>query len=196
MMLLAENQVRLGSIFCKFGTKASFTQGLQRQVREEVLSLTPNGRMDPTMLSNLPILTSIIYETLRLYPPISQLMNKRTLQDVMLGGVIPLKGGTYIGYNGYSTNRDPVFWGPDAKSFRPSRWGTTMDEINSVFRNATHKATFISFHGGKRTCIGQKYAMTSARLAMSIILCHLIWRLDPTWPRKMTPVGISSKSIA
>jgi unspecific monooxygenase len=49
-------------------------------------------------------------------------MNKRTTSDTLLGGVIPIKAGTYIGYNGYSTNRNGDFCGPDADDFRPSRW--------------------------------------------------------------------------
>ncbi|GAW20485.1 hypothetical protein ANO14919_099910 [Xylariales sp. No.14919] len=162
---------------------------LQEQVRKEVMSLSPADRINPDALATLPLLTSTIFETLRMYPPLSQIMNKRTAVDVMLGEDILLRAGTYTGYNGYSTNRSREFWGPDADVFRPSRWGETVDDMNTLYRRATSKATFITFHGGKRTCLGQKWALAAHRVSMSIFLTSLQWRLDPTWPRKMTPAG-------
>ncbi|KAI0534592.1 Dit2 protein [Xylaria digitata] len=162
---------------------------LQDQVRREVMSLSPDDRVCPDALATLPLLTSVIFEILRMYPPLSQIMNKRTAVDVMLGEGILLRAGTYTGYNGYSTNRDREFWGPDADVFRPSRWGETVHEMNSLHRRATSKATFITFHGGKRTCLGQKWALSAHRVTMSIFLTSMRWRLDPKWPRKMTAAG-------
>lgn len=165
-------------------------QELQQQVREDIMNLSPGDRIKPDALAKLPLLTSVIFETLRLYPPLSQIMNKRTASDVMLGEDILLRAGTYTGYNGLCTNRNREFWGPDADIFRPSRWGETVNDMNTMYRRATSKATFITFHGGKRTCLGQKWALAAHRVTMSIILTSVQWRLDPTWPRKMTPVSI------
>lgn len=162
---------------------------LQQQAREEVMNLLPDDQVNPDVLAALPLLTSIIFETLRMFPPLSQIMNKRTSTDVMLGENILLRAGTYTGYNGYSTNRNREFWGADADDFRPGRWGKTVDEMNALYRRATSKATFISFHGGKRACLGQRWAMAAHRVTMSIFLTSLKWRLDPMWPRKMTPVS-------
>lgn len=122
-------------------------------------------------------------------------MNRRTEEDVLLDGTIPISKGTYIGYNGYTTNRDADFWGSDAEVFRPARWGSTTEEVNNLFRKASSKATFISFHGGKRTCLGQKFAMTTARISLAMFLKHLEWNVDPAWPRKMTPVRSYCQNI-
>ncbi|KAH9909601.1 Dit2 protein [Xylariomycetidae sp. FL2044] len=164
-------------------------QEMMNTLREEIMKLSPDERLQPDKLATLPHLRSFMYETLRLYPPLSQIMNKRTASDTILGDHIHLKGGIYTGYNGYSTNRDREFWGPDADAFRPSRWGETIQEINLTYRKATSKAAFISFHGGKRACLGQKWALTSHQLTLSLLLTSVSWRLDPTWPRKMTPAG-------
>lgn len=163
-------------------------QNLQAEVRNEIMGLPPADRLRPDKLSNLPLLTSVIYETLRLYPPLSQIMNKRTTIDTTLGEDIWLPAGIYTGYNGYSTNRNREFWGPDADDFRPSRWGFTVDDMNLLYRRATSKAAFITFHGGKRACLGQRWALMVHRLTMSIFLISLSWRLDDAWPRRMTPV--------
>ncbi|KAH8708503.1 putative cytochrome P450 [Phaeosphaeriaceae sp. PMI808] len=164
-------------------------QGLQQELRTLISALSPEDQANPQALAEIPLLTATIYETLRCYPPISQLMNRRTEKDVVLGDNILLKKGTYCGYNGYTTNRDTDFWGPDSHEFRPSRWGSTSEEIQSLFRKASSKSTFISFHGGKRTCLGIKFAMMGARISISKLLINLQWTLDPTWPRRMTPAG-------
>lgn len=63
-----------------------------------------------------------------------------------------------------------------------------MDEINALFRRANAKGAFISFHGGRRACLGQKFAMLEARVALVALLTSVRWELDPEWPRMMTPV--------
>ncbi|TGJ79881.1 hypothetical protein E0Z10_g8892 [Xylaria hypoxylon] len=110
---------------------------LQERVRKEVMGLSPADRVNPDVLATLPLLTSIVFEVLRMYPPLSQIMNKRTAVDVRLGEDILLQAGTYTGYNGYSTNRNREFWGADADVFRPSRWGDTVDDMNTLYRRAT-----------------------------------------------------------
>jgi len=117
-------------------------------------------------------------------------MNRRTEEDVVLGDNIVLKKGTYCGYNGYTTNRDTEAWGPDSHEFRPSRWGNNAEEIQMLFRKSSSKSTFISFHGGRRTCLGIKFAMMGARVSISKLLTTVRWELDPTWPRRMTPVSL------
>jgi cytochrome P450 len=190
MRMLAEHRVRqISCIFQKATHLLTATQGLQQTLRQQILSLSPTDRLDPHALAQLPTLTATIYETLRLYPPISQLMNRRTEADVLLGDSILLKKGTYCGYNGYTTNRDTSAWGPDSHAFRPERWGETPEQVQTLFRKSSAKSTFISFHGGRRTCLGIKFAMVGARLSLSKMLTSLEWQLDPAWPRRMTPVS-------
>ncbi|KAL2864423.1 cytochrome P450 monooxygenase xanG [Aspergillus lucknowensis] len=160
----------------------------QERLRTELSSL---GTREPSYadLQSLPLLTAVIYESLRLYPPISQLINRRTTHPVLLGGKIPIPAGTYVGYNAYSTNRDVEFWGETAEEFNPERWGTTMDEINALFRRANARGSFISFHGGRRACLGQKFAMLEARVTLAKLVLETAWEVDPLWVRRMTPAG-------
>lgn len=166
----------------------------QEAVRQEINNLFSDGiETDPepsyASIQNLPLLTATIYESLRMFPPISQLINRCTTQDVMLGSSIRIPAGTYVGYNAYSTNRDVDFWGPDADDFKPSRWGTTMEEIQSLYRRANAKDAFISFHGGRRACLGQKFAMQELRITFVELMRGLKWGLDESWDGKMTPAG-------
>ena len=123
-----------------------------------------------------------------MYPPISQLINRRTTQDTILGGTVPIPTGTYIGYNAYSTGRDLNAWGLDPDAFLPERWGTSIDEIRMTYRRVNLNGSFISFHGGRRACLGQKFALFQTRLSLFELITRTKWKLDPTWPRRMTPV--------
>ncbi|KAH7115223.1 putative cytochrome P450 [Dendryphion nanum] len=165
---------------------------IQAQLREEINTLFTEGdSTEPSYatIHDLPFLTSVIYESLRMFPPISQLINRCSSEATHLGGEIVIPAGTYMGYNAYSTNRDVDFWGADAESFRPSRWGTTMEEINHLFRKANAKGAFISFHGGRRACLGQKFGMQSLRITAVELLRGIRWEVHESWNGKMTPAG-------
>lgn len=161
------------------------------QKSQQRLRLEINSLDDPKAFSeapNLPYLTSVIYESLRLFPPISQLLNRRISRDVYLGGKIPIPAGTYVGYNAYATGRNKQAWGEDADEFRPERWGITIEDINARYRQASSRAEFIAFHGGRRACLGQRFALFQVRITMIVLIRAFKWRLDPLWHEAMTPV--------
>ena len=149
---------------------------------------------EPTLkyLPDLPYLTSIVYESLRMLPPISQLINRRAATGVMLdGGDIYVPQGTYLGCHCYSTHRDTDIWGPDAGTFWPERWGDTAESIQRFHRLKRSRAEFVSFHGGVRSCLGEKFAVLQLKVTLVALIRRFTWRLDPSWPHKMTPVRMS-----
>lgn len=143
----------------------------------------------------MPYLTSLIYESLRLFPPIGQLVNRKASEDIVLGNNIFIPKGTYLGYNCYSTNRDPAVWGPRADEFDPARWGDSTSAIQKQYRLRRARAEFISFHGGRRACLGEKFAMLEMRVTLVALVREFRWKLDPSWVDRMTPVSILSRLI-
>jgi cytochrome P450 len=144
---------------------------------------------DPEILQDMPFLTSVIYESLRLFPPIGQLVNRQASENILLGGDIVIPRGTYLGYNCYSTNRDPAVWGPGAHDFDPSRWGQSATAIQKQYRQRRAKAEFISFHGGRRACLGEKFAILQMRITLISLVREFTWVLDPNWVDRKTPVS-------
>lgn len=138
-----------------------------------------DGDFSPVVLGKLPFLSSVIYESLRLFPPISQLVNRRVDKPVSLGDNIYIPRDTYVGYNSYATNRDPGVWGPTADDFLPERWGSNSEDILKRFRRAKARAEFISFHGGSRACLGEKFALLEMRITLFVLVRHSKWALDP-----------------
>ncbi|KAK4236358.1 Pyoverdine/dityrosine biosynthesis protein-domain-containing protein [Achaetomium macrosporum] len=155
------------------------------------------SRVDPTntshptdpdsTLQDMPYLTSVIYESLRLFPPIGQLVNRKASEDALLGGDLVIPKGTYLGYNCYSTNRDPAVWGPSADEFDPARWGDSPGSIQKQYRQRRARAEFISFHGGRRACLGESFALLQMRITLVALVREFTWRLDPTWVDRKTP---------
>ncbi|AEO57217.1 hypothetical protein MYCTH_2117759 [Thermothelomyces thermophilus ATCC 42464] len=148
----------------------------------------PDPDPDPEILQDMPYLTSLIYESLRLFPPIGQLVNRKASKDILLGDDIVIPKGTYLGYNCYSTNRDPAVWGPRADEFDPARWGDSPLAIRKQYRLRKARAEFISFHGGRRACLGEKFAMLEMRVTLVTLVREFRWRLDPAWVDRKTPL--------
>jgi xanthocillin biosynthesis cytochrome P450 monooxygenase len=73
-------------------------QDIQIKLRQEVQDL---GVSNPTAetLNSMPFLTSVLYELLRLYPPVPQLINRVTTERAVLGGKIVIPKRTWVGWN-------------------------------------------------------------------------------------------------
>ncbi|KAI5958808.1 DTR1 [Candida theae] len=148
---------------------------VQESVREET---------DPEK----PFLTAVIYETLRLYPPLGQIINRCTTTSVWLDKIYIPKG-VYVGYNNMATGRDRSVWGADADHFRPSRWGVTLAEINSLYSSCKRSAKLPAFHGRKRACLGERFALHESKCLITSILGKYRVCLDDSWRERITPAG-------
>jgi cytochrome P450 len=160
---------------------------------QETLQAELVSRSEDTPLETLPFLTATILECLRLYPPISQLINRLTTAPASLSSSgtherVMIPAGTYVGYHAYSTNRDIGIWGADSDKFRPERWGKSLEEIHATHRRVRAKGGFITFHGGRRACLGERFAMIELRVGLAGLLQAFALRPSDS-PVKMMPVS-------
>jgi unspecific monooxygenase len=138
-----------------------------------------------------PTLTSFLLETLRLYPPIPQLVNRCTTAPALLGpSNISIPKDTYVGWTATGAHRDTAAWGNDAESFVPERWGSTVEEMHANMRKWTARAMYVPFHGGKRACLGQGFAMVELRAAVIEILRKARVGIEEGARVKWTPGGL------
>ena len=149
------------------------------------------GITDPTSetLNKLPYLTSLICELLRVYPPVSQLINRVTLRPARLGGEIDIPNGTWVGWNAPGVQSDPSAWGPTAREFIPERWGDKPEEIMAKFRRETVKGRFIAFNSHSRKCLGQGYALLELKMVLFELVRRVTWTIDPGYKLKLTSVS-------
>ncbi|KAJ5575591.1 hypothetical protein N7535_002517 [Penicillium sp. DV-2018c] len=179
-------QQLVNSMFWQLGVRVD----IQQRLREEILA-TARDHPDPGQetINSLPYLTAVVLELLRLFPPVSQLINRVAVRPALLGGKLPIAKGTFVGWNAWAVHSNPQVWGEDAREFRPERWGESVEEMQAKFRRETVRGTYIPFNAHKRKCLGQGFALLQVKILLFVLLGKVSWVVDPGYRLKMTPVA-------
>jgi cytochrome P450 len=136
---------------------------------------------DPTVadLPALPYTEAVVRESLRRYPPLYTLF-REPLEPVVLDGCRVPAGATLV-LPQRIVHTDPRWW-DEPLAFRPERWLDGDDTVTDGADDRPEYAYF-PFGGGKRHCIGARFAMLEARLALATLARR--WRF--TDPGDLTP---------
>jgi cytochrome P450 len=119
----------------------------------------------------------VISETLRLYPP-TWLITRTVTRDTVLGGT-SLTAGTTLAYSPYLIQHRSDLY-PDPGRFDPGRWQAAQPD----------RSAFIPFGAGARKCIGDRFSMTQAALALAAITSR--WRLTTVGNRPVRPAVMNA----
>ncbi|EGX93310.1 benzoate 4-monooxygenase cytochrome P450, putative [Cordyceps militaris CM01] len=152
----------------------------QRLVRE-IATAEADGRISSPVQNaeaqQLPYLQAVIREGLRRHPPITQLREREAPPEgLQLPDGRRIPGGTFVGFNAWGTQLDPVF-GADAHVFRPERWlpeSYEDDEGGARRLAAMARVQELVFGHGMTRCLGISIAMMN----LSKMLVELFRRYD------------------
>ncbi|XP_021848479.2 cytochrome P450 CYP72A219-like [Spinacia oleracea] len=148
-------------------------QDWQARAREEVCERFGNNVPDFEGLNHLKTMNMILYEVLRLYPPAVQ-MTRSIHKDTNLASLL-VPSGAIITFYMQHVHRDQEVWGDDAEEFKPERFA------EGIVKATKGNTSFFPFGWGPRICIGEKFALTEAKMAISMILQHFSFELSPSY---------------
>ncbi|KAF6154090.1 hypothetical protein GIB67_035636 [Kingdonia uniflora] len=144
----------------------------QEQAREEVSQVLGNRKPSFDDLSNMKLMTLILYEVLRLYPPAP--LFRRTRERTKLGKFC-LPANMQIMVPLIFVHRDTDQMGDDANEFNPERFS------EGISRASKDQISWFPFGWGHRSCIGQHFTFLEIKMALATILQHFSFELSPSY---------------
>lgn len=150
----------------------------QSQVRDEVVEICRSSIPDVNMLRKMKLLTMVIQEALRLYPP-APFVTREALQDTKLGDLYVPKG-VALWFPTIALNQDPEIWGADSQIFNPDRFS------NGIGKACNNPQVYMPFGCGPRVCVGQNFAMIEMKIIISLILSKFSFTLSPKYVHSPT----------
>jgi cytochrome P450 len=109
-------------------------------------------------LKGLHYTHAVLYENMRLFPPVQFDSKFCAAADVLPDGTY-VSGGTRVTYHPYAMGRMPRIWGADHGEFRPDRWLTGAG--GSFVPESLYK--YPVFQAGLRVCLGKELAITEMK---------------------------------
>ncbi|XP_068247474.1 cytochrome P450 9e2-like isoform X2 [Palaemon carinicauda] len=145
----------------------------QEKLRREIRELVDDGegKLPYNALMEAKFLDSCLMETLRLYPPGPRLQRMCTKAYKLPGTNLTIPEGSVVQCQVWSVHRDPRYW-PEAEEFLPDRF---MPENRGNIKSFTH----IPFGMGPRNCVGMRFALMEAKVALAKLVLAADLRLAP-----------------
>nr|H1A988.1 RecName: Full=11-oxo-beta-amyrin 30-oxidase; AltName: Full=Cytochrome P450 72A154 [Glycyrrhiza uralensis]BAL45207.1 cytochrome P450 monooxygenase [Glycyrrhiza uralensis] len=152
----------------------------QARARQEVLQVFGNQNPNFEGLGRLKIVTMILYEVLRLYPP-GIYLTRALRKDLKLGNLL-LPAGVQVSVPILLIHHDEGIWGNDAKEFNPERFA------EGIAKATKGQVCYFPFGWGPRICVGQNFALLEAKIVLSLLLQNFSFELSPTYAHVPTTV--------
>jgi len=129
---------------------------IQEKVYEEIQQQIGDDEITPENINQLHYLDMVVNETLRMYPPAPR-FDRVASTDYQLGDY-HIPKGMIINVPVYGIHHDPTIWS-DPEKFIPERFSPAE-------KAKRHPMAFLPFGDGPRNCIGMRFALLEAKIAI------------------------------
>ncbi|RID65359.1 hypothetical protein BRARA_D00559 [Brassica rapa] len=133
---------------------------------------SPNQKLQEEDLPNLPYLSAVIMETLRLHPPLPFLVPHKAMSTCHIFDKYTIPKETQVLVNVWAIGRDPATW-VDPNMFKPERFIT--DPNPRDFKGQDYE--FLPFGSGRRMCPALPLASRVLPLAIGSMVKSFDWAL-------------------
>lgn len=152
---------------------------IEQQVRQELDEMVAGPVPSFEESQKLVYLSSVVKESLRLYPP-GWMTTRRVREDTRLGDYLIPAGSTVI-MSQYVSHRDPAMW-ERAEEFDPTRFRQPSQKERPQF-------AYYPFGAGPRQCIGKEIALLEMMIILPALLKRCRLRLMPDQEIAMWPLS-------
>jgi cytochrome P450 len=144
---------------------------VQEKVREEVQELyAKEGKLDYNTVTKLQYMEWVLNETMRIYPPVTTFASREVLSDYKYKDITIPKGAQVM-FPIYYLHHDSDSW-QEPEKFDPMRFSPER-------RSQIHPSSWQPFGNGPRNCIGMRFALLEAKLALSKLLLKFRFESGP-----------------
>ncbi|CAF0885833.1 unnamed protein product [Rotaria sordida] len=149
--------------------------------REEVDRVLPNGTIpDFDHMDDLQVIEAVLYETLRLYPPVPffarQCITEHTLVSSNGKFQMHVPVDAMILVHNYVLHRREDYW-PRSLEFDYTRW--MRNPVSGLKPKLAHPFAYLPFAAGPRNCIGQNFALLEAKIMLAMFVQRCDFKLLP-----------------
>lgn len=124
----------------------------QERVREEVLAVAGNGRIEAAHVPRLAVTDRVMKEVMRLYPP-APIISRTPTADMKIGETA-IRARTQVVIPIYAIHRHRNLW-EDPDRFDPDRFLPEREK-------AMPRTQYMPFGAGPRICLGMSFAQVEA----------------------------------
>ncbi|XP_025837635.1 cytochrome P450 6k1, partial [Agrilus planipennis] len=160
----------------------ALNQEIQRKLKDELRNaLKEDGELDYGTVHKIPYLDQVVKETLRKYPILPYLDRHCTKEYRIPDSDLVLYPGSTVYIPMFGLHYDEKYF-PNPNGFIPERFSTeNKDNFPAT--------AYLPFGLGPRICIGERFALTSTKLAIAKLL--LEYDIEPC---EETPIPVEFKA--
>jgi len=165
LVLLVAGYDTTGMTLSYLAYELSKNPEVQEKLQEEIdQAFEESGGEFPdyNVIQSLPYLDMVVYETLRKNPPVGVNFREATKDYTLPGTDIVLKTGDMISYNARGLHFDPEHW-TNPTEFYPEHFSKEEKANRNPY-------AFQAFGQGPRACIGMRFALLEAKVAVLSVL--------------------------